>query len=88
VTSTIQCGARNGEADAMNAFQSSRLAGANIFVPKGQLFLSLALDTLRQFKHFISCWLYVEPEAIATLSHLQPSGLPGLGLDVNFTAWQ
>jgi hypothetical protein len=60
----IQCGARNGEADAMNAFQSARDAGAKIFVPKGQLFLSLDLYILRQFSHFKSCWLYVPPAAI------------------------
>jgi hypothetical protein len=34
----IQWGARSGEAEARNVFQSSRLCGAKSFVPAGQLF--------------------------------------------------
>jgi hypothetical protein len=50
----IQCGARNIEAEAMNAFQSSRLCGENTLVPKGQLFLSLDLLAVRQLTHLIN----------------------------------
>jgi hypothetical protein len=43
VTSTIQCGARNGFADAKKVFQSARDAGEKIFMPAGQEFFCVDL---------------------------------------------
>jgi len=51
VTSTIQCGARSGPADAKNVLQSVRLRGDHILVPKGQLFLSFDLRTSKPLVH-------------------------------------
>jgi hypothetical protein len=36
----------------MNVFQSARLRGEKIFMPLGQLFFSMAFDTLMQCSHF------------------------------------
>jgi hypothetical protein len=83
----IQFGARSGVAEPMKAFQSSRLEGAKILVPTGQLFFSIALLTLRQFIHFKSTpGLYLFPEAISTFLHTHPLGLPFFGLSDNFLA--
>jgi len=51
VTSMIQWGLRNGPAEPKKVFQSSRDAGAKIFVPLGQLFFWVDFDTSRQPLH-------------------------------------
>jgi hypothetical protein len=85
----IQCGALNGLSEAMNAFQSARVRGAKIFVFLGQLFLSVAFRTFKQFMHFTRTpGLYLSPAAIDTSLHTQPLGLPGLGFIPSFSAWQ
>jgi hypothetical protein len=73
----------------MNAFQSERLLGAKSLVPKGQLFLSMDLRTVKQFEHFNNMFrLYTSPLAICTLLHAHAVGLPGLGVKENFPSWQ
>jgi hypothetical protein len=78
---------RNDLADAMKVFQSSRLAGAKSLVPMGQLFLSLALYTSKQFSHFRSTLAEYLPES-STLLQTQPEGLPAFGVVEIFAAWQ
>jgi len=78
---------RSDLAEAMKVFQSSRLAGAKILVPVGQLFLSLALYTSKQFSHFKSTFAEYLPDS-STLLQTQPEGLPVFGVVEIFTAWQ
>jgi hypothetical protein len=85
----IQCGARNIAAEAIKAFQSSRLCGEKILVCTGQLFLSLDLLAVRQLTHLINIPpVYVMPEAIATFLQTHPLGLPGFGFSDTLLAWQ
>ena len=78
VTSTIQFGARRGEADLRKVSQSWRLRGEKSFVPPGQLFLAFAFDTSKQFEHFTKGPGENGP-FILTRSHLHEGGLPGAG---------
>jgi hypothetical protein len=71
----------------MKVFQSSRLAGAKILVPMGQLFLSLALYTSKQFSHFRSTRAVYLPVS-STLLQTHPEGLPDFGVVETFVAWQ
>jgi len=78
---------RNDLADAMKVFQSSRLAGAKILVPIGQLFLSLARYTSKQFSHFKSTFAEYLPVS-STLLQTHPEGLPDFGVVETCVAWQ
>jgi hypothetical protein len=83
----IQCGLRNGVADSMNVFQSSRVLGAKILEPKGQLFFCVAFETSKQPLHLIKTPGEYFPVS-ATFSHTHPPGLPGLGLRETVASWQ
>jgi hypothetical protein len=48
----MKWGAASGSADAIKVLQSALLAGAKIFVSRGQLFFDRALLTSKQFSHF------------------------------------
>jgi hypothetical protein len=75
----IQFGARKGpNLDAKNVFQSSFVAGAQSFVPSGQLFLSPFFLTSIQFTHFNKTPDEYWPVSLS-LVQLQVGGLPFFG---------
>jgi len=76
----IQFGARKGpNFDAKNVFQSSRVAGAQSFVPSGQLSLSPAFLTSIHPSHFKRTPAEYCPVSLS-FSQVQFAGLPGFGL--------
>jgi hypothetical protein len=77
--SMIQFGARKGpNLDAKNVFQSSRVAGAQIFVPSGQLSFSPFFLTSIQFSHFNKTPVEYCPVSLS-LWQVQFGGLPAFG---------
>jgi len=87
VTSTIQCGLRKGEADAMKVFQSLRFLGAKSLVPRGQLFFWVVRRVSKQPVHLIRAPVEYDPTRSTTL-HEHPAGLPSLGLVDILLLWQ
>jgi hypothetical protein len=83
----IQCGLRRGLAELINVCQSSRVLGAKILVPSGQLFFCVDLYTSRQAVHFMRTPGEYAP-VTTTLVQVQPLGLPAFGVVEMAVGWQ
>merc|ERR1719409_120151 len=75
----IQCGCRRGPVEPKKVLQSDLLDGAKIFVPRGQLLLSLDRRTSRHLVHLTRGPARKCPSSVTRL-HLHVGGLPFLGV--------